>query len=184
VHKAAHVAAYFLIRAGGSSEVLKLAKLLYLAERASYQRYGEPLIGDKPCSMEHGPVLSRSLDYIRNTTEPPEAWSELITERVDNDIALRNSDLTLAHLGRLSSADLELLDEIWRNVGHMTSLQLRRWTHDNCPEYDESVGKSSRPIRLEYLLETLGFTAEEAAEAKAENDARIRYLSALKHAEA
>ncbi|CAH1681162.1 hypothetical protein BOSEA31B_15139 [Hyphomicrobiales bacterium] len=32
--KAAHVTAYFAIREGGTIDALKLAKLLYLAERA------------------------------------------------------------------------------------------------------------------------------------------------------
>jgi uncharacterized phage-associated protein len=184
VHKAAQVAAYFLIKAGGSSEVLKLAKLLYLAERASYERFGEPLIGDQPYSMEHGPVLTLTLDYIRNTVEPPQPWQDLITERVDNDVGLQDPDRRIADLRRLSDADIEMLNAIWLRVGHMTSLQLRRWTHDNCPEYDESVGKSSRPIRMEVLLEVLSFTAAQAEQVEIEACERVRYLAALKRAEA
>ena len=41
--KAAQAAAYFLLRAGGRLEVLKLMKLLYLAERRSFEKYGEPM---------------------------------------------------------------------------------------------------------------------------------------------
>ena len=46
--KAAQAAAYFLLRAGGPLTVLKLMKLLYLAERGSFERYGTPMIGDRP----------------------------------------------------------------------------------------------------------------------------------------
>jgi hypothetical protein len=38
--------------------VIKLIKLMYLAERLSLQRYGEPLTGDRLVSMPDGPVLS------------------------------------------------------------------------------------------------------------------------------
>ncbi len=36
--KAAQAAAYFLLRAGGRLDVLKLMKLLYLAERRSFEK--------------------------------------------------------------------------------------------------------------------------------------------------
>jgi len=33
-------------------------KLLYLAERRSFEKHGEPMIGDRLVSMPQGPVLS------------------------------------------------------------------------------------------------------------------------------
>src|SRR6266496_928616 len=68
--KAAQIATFFALRREGAIEVLTLAKLMYLAERASYERYAAPLTGDKLCSMEHGPVLSQTLNYIRGEGEP------------------------------------------------------------------------------------------------------------------
>src|SRR6266487_2727273 len=62
--KAAQVAAFFLHRARGELEILKLMKLMYLAERASYKKFGEPLIGDKLVSMDNGPVLSITLNHM------------------------------------------------------------------------------------------------------------------------
>ena len=43
---------------------LKLMKLLYIVERTSLQKNGYPVLGDKLFSMDHGPVLSITLDYI------------------------------------------------------------------------------------------------------------------------
>lgn len=43
--RAAQTAAFFICRAGGAIEVLKLMKLMYLAERESLARYGEPITG-------------------------------------------------------------------------------------------------------------------------------------------
>ena len=62
--RTAQVAAFLLHRAGGSLPLIKLMKLMYLAERLSLQRYGEPLTGDRLVSMGHGPVLSRTYDHI------------------------------------------------------------------------------------------------------------------------
>lgn len=56
--KAAQAAAFFLFQAGQPVSVLKLTKLLYLAERRSFERHGSPMIGDRLVSMPHGPVLS------------------------------------------------------------------------------------------------------------------------------
>ena len=66
--KAAQAAAYFLFRSGKPLSVLKLMKLLYLAERRSFQKFGEPMIGDVLVSMDHGPVLSRTYNHIKGVT--------------------------------------------------------------------------------------------------------------------
>ncbi|HTH08426.1 MAG TPA: Panacea domain-containing protein, partial [Acidovorax sp.] len=56
--KAAQAAACLLHKAGGSLSVLKLMKLMYLAERRSLKKYGDTITGDAFVSMPHGPVLS------------------------------------------------------------------------------------------------------------------------------
>jgi len=43
---------------------LKLMKLLYLADRESMRRNGRPISGDRYVSMDHGPVLSQTLNLI------------------------------------------------------------------------------------------------------------------------
>ena len=52
--KAAQVAAFFIYKAGGTIDALKLSSLMYLSERESLARYGEPLTGDSLVSMEDG----------------------------------------------------------------------------------------------------------------------------------
>jgi uncharacterized phage-associated protein len=73
--KAAQVAAFFLYRAGGQLEILKLMKLMYLAERGSYEKFGEPMIGDKLVSMDNGPVLSITLNHMNHfLPSEPDGW--------------------------------------------------------------------------------------------------------------
>ena len=45
--RTAQAAAFLLHQAGGRLPLLKLMKLLYLAERESLRLYGEPISGDK-----------------------------------------------------------------------------------------------------------------------------------------
>jgi uncharacterized phage-associated protein len=45
--RTAQAAAFLLYRAGGKLPLIKLVKLLYLAERLSLKKYGEPITGDK-----------------------------------------------------------------------------------------------------------------------------------------
>lgn len=58
------MAAFFLYRNGNRLSILKLMKLLYLADRESLARFGSPLSYDRFASLPHGPVLSQTLDYI------------------------------------------------------------------------------------------------------------------------
>ena len=163
--KAAQAAAYFLFRAGGALSVLKLTKLLYLAERRSFERYGEPLTGDQPVSMPHGPVLSTTLDYMNGMLASSEGgWESWIADREEHSLALRNPQALRSpdDLPDLSDADIDVLRETWDRFGDMDQWTLRDWTHEHCPEWRDPEG-SSIPIRLEDLLEALQFSPQQRA---------------------
>jgi len=53
--KIAQVAAFFVSKAGGRLNHMKLLKLIYLSDRESLDQWGEPISYD---SMERGSVLS------------------------------------------------------------------------------------------------------------------------------
>ncbi len=63
--KAAQAAAVLLKRAGGSMDKYIFIKMLYIADRESMGRWGEPITGDSAVSMEHGPVLSTIYDLTK-----------------------------------------------------------------------------------------------------------------------
>lgn len=161
--KAAHAAAYFLQKAGGTLELLKLMKLMYLSERASYATYGRPMIGDEPYADRHGPVLESVYRSANGESVGP-TWKALISPRDGNDIDLRERDVPLK---KLSSADRIVLDEVWNEHGHKSGSQLRKWTHRHCAEYDElsfTDWDPRRPIDMQRLLTVIGFSAEECAD--------------------
>ena len=168
--KAAQAAAYLLYRSGGTLNVLKLMKLLYLAERRSFQKFGEPMVGDSLVSMPHGPVLSRTYNLMNGELPSAEGgWESWITDRAEHDLALRDPQALRSpeqDLLELSDSDLDVLGETWEAFGRMTGWQLREYTHENCPEWRDPEG-SMIPMRPEEFFAALGLTAEQTDEALA-----------------
>lgn len=179
--RTAEAAAFLLYRGGGSLPLIKLVKLLYLAERLSLQRYGEPITGDKLVSMPHGPVLSMTYDHINGALPSIEGgWDTWIADRADNVVALRDESLIRSpeqDLLRLSDSDLEILGEIWTQFGHWDRWALVRYTHsDACPEWEDPDG-SSKPIPYDFLFTKLGYSPEQSS-ALVERLAEQRQLNA------
>lgn len=163
--KAAESAAFLLFKAGGELPVIKLIKLLYLAERLALERYGEPLTGDRLVSMQHGPVLSITYNHLNGAIpSSPGGWDAWVADRAEHKVSLldpskiRRPELDL--LG-LSDTDLEVLDEIWTKFGHWDRWKLVDFTHEKCPEWEDPDG-SSKPITYGRLFETLGYSNEQA----------------------
>ena len=65
--KVAQMAAYFAECSGGTINILKLIKLMYLADRESMHRHGTPISFDRFVSMDHGPVPSQSLNLSHSS---------------------------------------------------------------------------------------------------------------------
>lgn len=181
--KAAEAVAYLLAKAGGSLEVLKLMKLVYLCERASYEKYGEPMIGDAPYALEHGPVLRNTYNLAKADTSAPPAWSHLIAPRVDKFVRLKAPEaFDSSALLDVSDADLALIDEVWDSFGHKTASQLRAYTHDHLAEYEEPPPGHSRPIAPTILLQAIGYSASGAREHLKDLQAAARAKDALTQA--
>ncbi len=159
--KAGQMAAYFADRHGGRINILKLMKLLYLADRESMARHGEPISFDCFVSMDHGPVLSRTLNLIDGTypKEIADGWDEWITDRADHMVAV-NRKFTRDELDHLSDVDLEVLDAVWRRFGAMTQWELRDYTHKHCLEWSDPKG-SSLPIAELDILRAVGVKSAE-----------------------
>lgn len=164
--RAAQAAAFLLYRAKGRLPLIKLVKLMYLAERLSLERYGEPITGDRLVSMPHGPVLSLTYDHINGAVPSIEGgWDAWIADRAGHEVALRDESMIRSpeqDLLRLSETDLEVLGETWDKFGHWDRWDLVAYTHSAaCPEWEDPDG-SSFPIEYETLFEKLGYTPEQA----------------------
>lgn len=164
--KTAQAAAFLLHKASGVLPLLKLMKLLYLAERQSFRDYGEPLTGDHLVSMDFGPVLSRTLNHMNGAVPSgAEGWETWIADRAEHMVALRDPSMIRSpeeDLLALSESDLEVLGAVWREYGHVDRWKLVDLTHD-FPEWEDPHG-SSKPISMMRLLQAVGYSQDVAKE--------------------
>lgn len=160
--RVAQMAAYLINKSGGTMKYLKLMKLLYLADRESLDRYGDPISGDHMVSMKHGPVLSQTYDLIKaGGDNPAEGWEAWIAGQPNYAVASTRPLATRDDFDELSDADLEILNKIWGQFGHMNQYHLVDYTHDNCSEWVDPCG-SSFPIAPEAVFLALGKQPETA----------------------
>ena len=152
-------AARLLKLQGGTMNILKLIKLLYLVDRTALARFGRPITFDSYVSMPHGPVLSLTLDRINADPDIPDAsyWHRYISERQGYDVKL----IADAPSDQLSAAEEGVIDGVNADFGRMSQFELRDWCHAHLPEWTDPKG-SSYPIGIAEILRAQGFDDEDA----------------------
>ncbi|WP_223502874.1 Panacea domain-containing protein [Pseudomonas sp. BF-R-24] len=162
--KVAQMAAFFLQRNGGSLSILKLMKLLYLADRRALDMFDTPISGDRMVSMPHGPVLSKTYELMNGSGFSVEnGWDSWVADRAGHMLSLKQSELSQSDLDlpALSEADIEVLAAVQDEFGAMDAWALRNFTHDHCAEWRDPDG-SSLPIDYKDVFTALGRAPEEA----------------------
>jgi uncharacterized phage-associated protein len=167
--KAAQVVAFFAKCEGGTINILKVVKLVYLADREALATFDAPILRDNFVSMPHGPVNSLTLNQINGTAEDSTGWDEFITDRAGHEIGLKNPDLKLVELDEISVAEMKLLKLTWERFGKLNRFALVKYTHENCPEWEDPNG-SSNPIPLERIFKFLGKPDGSGLAAKLESE--------------
>lgn len=153
--KATQAAAHFLRLRGGKMSHLKLMKLLYLAEREALLQLGQPLTFDSCVSMQHGPVLSTTLNLMHGEIEKTEHWDSTISSPENHEVSLKKDPGT----DSLSEAEVKIIEEVFEKYGTMARWQLRDLTH-SLGEWQDPGGST---IRIEYkeILRAGGKTESE-----------------------
>lgn len=182
---AANVAAAFLRLADGELNILKLMKLMYLAERKSYEQYAEPMIGDRLVAMPRGPVLSMTYECVNSGGSFVEGgWDEWISDRADHIVSLKKEVESIEKLPMLSAEQVDLIQQTWQRFGHLDRFQIVDYTHDprNCPEWTDPSG-SSFDISLSKLFQHLGFSTQKTSSALADLYEQAKIKQAFSQAE-
>lgn len=165
---AAQTAAYFVAKKSGSISILKLVKLIYLADRESMRRYGFPISYDNMVSLPHGPVPSRTLCMINGEGRAAhqQVWNRWISPRGGNIVKLNISKFKQTDLDYLSRANLTILSAVWRKFGEMTASQLRNYTHKHCAEWRDpkNLKRKSKPIKDIDIFRAVGIGESQATE--------------------
>ncbi|EIV5803168.1 TPA: SocA family protein [Klebsiella aerogenes] len=158
--RVAQIAAYLLSKEGGRMAYLKLMKLMYLSDRESMNRYGEPLTGDLMVAMPHGPVLSKSLDLMKGAVRGEDGWNNWITDADHYDLQSQKHEALREDFDELSDADLNVLDTVYHAFGHMNKWQIRDYTHDHCTEWSDPNG-GAFTINPDNVFRALGKSEEQ-----------------------
>jgi uncharacterized phage-associated protein len=150
--KATQAAAHLLKLRGGKMSYLKLIKLLYLADRKALTSWGRPITTDRFVSMNRGPVLSRILDLVTDGEDPgaPSIWASFISEPANYEVGLKSDPSD----DELSSAEIAVLDEVFKEFGHLGRWELVELTH-RLPEWKDPNG-GAIPIRISDILKAEG----------------------------
>lgn len=151
--KTTEAAALFLRMCGDSMAYLKLIKLLYFADRKALVQWKSPITFDTYYSMNHGPVLSHTLNLVKfgEDTNSGEFWSTYISPPNENREVSLITDCPPSHLSR---AEVRVLEETFKQYGHMNRWELRDETH-KLPEWRNPQG-SRLPISIEEILRLEG----------------------------
>lgn len=161
--------ATFFIRAnGGSINKLKLMKLLYIADRETFIKYGTPITYDSYFSMKNGPVLSNTLNLMdispsSNFDESSpfgDYWCKNIyRDQKDPNIYRATPESKNNTFENLCKADLNTAQEIHDRYQHLSGFQLAELTHEFAEWKDP--GSSRYPIDFEDILKAGGRTEKE-----------------------
>ncbi len=147
--KAIQAILWLLHRNNKAMDKLQLVKLFFYADSSHLIKYGRPIAGGNYYAMEHGPVCSEVLDIL----DEVEAGSDRfpLNVREPHDIVANASPDT--HF--LSESDLNVLDEIYQQYGHIDPWKLRNMTHElNSYKKNEPKDKEKRrPLPYEDFFE-------------------------------
>ena len=158
--KITHMAAYLIRALGGKASHLQLLKLMYLADRQSFDDRGHSISGDRFVAMEHGPVLSNAYNFMKGErpVQTQSVWDSVIENIGTYDHSLRNDDVDL---DLISPYEERVLSELVREHRDKSPRELVDYLHDNCPEW-EDPGKTSKDIGVEEILVALEYDEETA----------------------
>ncbi|WP_426032870.1 Panacea domain-containing protein [Caulobacter sp. DWP3-1-3b2] len=153
--RAAQVTAFFADKEGGSINVLRATKLIYLSDRASMAEREYPVTGDNFVAMPFGPVNTYTYSLMNGEAEPPQThiWAEFIGPRANYRVPLARP-ITIDDLDELSRSDIRILEATWNAFKDIEKYELAEWTHRFCPEWRDPAG-SSVPIDFATVFKRL-----------------------------
>ncbi|MCX7313733.1 MAG: Panacea domain-containing protein [Alphaproteobacteria bacterium] len=155
--KAAQLCAFFALKSQGVIEKLKLIKLIYFSERRVLAEHHRPMLFDELFSLPHGPICSSTLNGIDGAIHG-QIWDDFVARNGNNIVAMKKFDRN--DFDEVSDEELDAVEKIWDELGHMTASQLRNYSHKYCAEYTETTGRI--PIAYREVLEALGVPEDEA----------------------
>lgn len=154
--KVVQACAVLLRQHEGQMSRLRLLKLLYIADRECLAESLRPVTGDRPVSMDHGPVLTRTYNLIKSLDIDSPLWDRFIQLHGPQDLRLIENP----GVEKLSQYEIDKLQSISERHRSMNDYDIALETHQfaewqrNQPDRPHS----SKPIPLGDLFIALGLT--------------------------
>jgi hypothetical protein len=169
VEKSIQAASLLLEWNGGDMDKYLFIKMLYLADRESLKKWGESITGDYAVSMRYGPVLSTIYDLTKGDCPMfHEQWSAFISDADEQTNRVQRESFRQAEDGALCPAEIAILKAVFEMCKDWPWTKMRDYSH-TLAEYDESVGRGSKPIRVEDILKAVGKNDEEIRQIEESN---------------
>ena len=142
-----------LLHFHGTKEMsyLRMLKLLYIADRESLKKTGQPITGDHVVAMKHGPVLSGVYDLVKGEHSAWPLWSEYFRK-----VGYRIEMVKDPGNGKLSKYDISKLRELAKRYEDHNEWEMVEIVHTFDEWKRNDPGDSSKPIPLEHILEAIG----------------------------
>lgn len=171
IEKLVQIVGYLLKKNNGQMNYTKLIKLIYLADKESYDAINHSMTGDTYYALPQGPILSELLNLIKGKSDEKNQsyWDARFTTDGYNLIALSSNIPS----GLLSKFEKRTLDNIDREFHNKTFGDMIDFVHDsrNCPEWSDPGPHSRKVITESDILRALGRTKEEIGIIENENTA-------------
>lgn len=137
--------------------MIKTVKLAYLADRRFLELYNRPLLNDDLYCLDHGPIDSVTLNFIKGDirdSSKHSTWAEYVGS-VDPDtyqFSVAKNDI---YFGELSEAEEGVLVDLVKRFKDMKPFELVDWIYQNCREWVNPRGTST-PLSYADVFKALG----------------------------
>ena len=167
--KTVQVAALLVKKFNNTLDMGKLLKMIYLIDRKSLEDRGYPVTFDRPYNMKFGPILSHTYRLMKEGNGT--YWNKVfLVPDTKHLVKLRDVEVGI---GALSEADVEYIDKVVEEVGHLSFQEISQYTH-TLAEY-EDTGDTSRPIEWNNWLRAVGWDDDEILDIREELDGRANF---------
>jgi uncharacterized phage-associated protein len=139
LQKLIHSIAFFSAKGVSDLTKLKVAKLLYYADKEHLLRYGRPILGDVYYCLQYGPVPSVALNEMDDALQAPEVAGDHVDERQFEAVLSVKRPFLSGHPrfvarsgydeGVFSKSEIEVLDNVSSKYGSKSASELVKLTH-------------------------------------------------------
>jgi hypothetical protein len=156
--KTTQAAALLLELNDGWMNYMKLIKLLYNSSREAMKRWARPITYDELYSLDHGQILSKTLDNIKGNRSSKDTYWNTYIQTEGHSVYLLES----TGCDELSPAEIELIKEMNEKYQGENQFDMGKEHHnpDIFPEWKNPHGSR---IKTDYttVLNALGFSDED-----------------------